>query len=152
MADRVSANIIIGGDITPEQFEALTHLIGDEDLRIEWDGDPFTPDMIEAGEPLSLCAHEVSWGNFNALEQYCCDQRIPYRRWSGGCPGSFGAERIVFDGKHGPFNYDADEDDRIVLTAETIALLGSMRAIRAYLKPTTWDVPALVIAGQSRPS
>lgn len=152
MADRASASITIGGGIAREQFETLTRLIGDEDLRIEWDGDPFAPDMLEAGEPLSLCAHEVSWGNFNALEQYCYDQRIPYHRWSGACPGSFGAERIVFDGKHGPFNYDADEDDRIVLTAETIAQLGSMRAIRAYLKPTTRGVPALVIAGQSRPS
>ena len=31
------------------------------------------------------------------------------------CPGSFGAERIVFDGKDGSLNYAVDDDDHIVL-------------------------------------
>jgi hypothetical protein len=85
-------------------------------------------------------------GSFNALEQYCCNNGIAYHRWSGACPGSFGAERILYDGKRGPFNYDADEDDRVVLTAETIEQLGSMRAIRAYLKPASFAVPPLVVS------
>ena len=145
MADRVSASITIGGAVSRDQYQMLCALISDEALCVEWDGDLFTPDARVEGEPLSLYAHEVSWGSFNALEQYCCTQGIPYHRWSGACPGSFGAERIVYDGKRGPFNYDADDDDRIMLTAETIEQLGSMRAIRAYFKPSSFVVPPLAI-------
>jgi hypothetical protein len=145
MADRVSASITIGGAVSCDQYQALCALISDEALCTEWDGDLFTPDARIKGEPLSLYAHEVSWGCFNVLEQYCCTNGIPYHRWSGACPGRFGAERIIYDGKRGPFNYDADEDDRIMLTAETIEQLGSMRAIRTYLKPATFVVPPLAI-------
>jgi hypothetical protein len=146
MADRVSASIVIGGAVSGDQYQALCALIRDECLCTEWDGDLFTPEQLVDGESLSLYAHEVPWGCFNALEQYCCNNAIAYHRWSGACPGSFGAERIIFDGKRGPFNYDADEDDRVVLTAETIDQLGSIRAIRAYLKPASFEVPALRIA------
>ncbi len=82
---------------------------------------------------------------FDALEQYCCDQRIAYSRWSGACPGSFGAERIVFDGKSGPLNSDVDEDDLVVLHAHTIGQLGSMRAIRRYLRAADVVIPPLVL-------
>lgn len=147
MADGVSASIMIGGAVSRDQYLALCALIRDEALCTEWDGEPFTPGACVAGEPLSLYAHEVSWGSFNALEQYCYTNGIAYHRWSGSCPGSFGAERIIYDGKHGPFNYAADEDDRIILHVETIEQLGSIRAIRAYLKPASFTVPPLVIAG-----
>ena len=148
MADRVSASITIGGVVSCDQYQALCALILDEALCVEWDGDLFSPKARVAGEPLHLCAHKVSWGSFNALEQYCCTTGIAYHRWSGACPGSFGAERIIFDGKHGPFNYDADEDDRVILTADTTLQLGSMRAIRAYLKPAAFVVPPLEIIAE----
>lgn len=86
------------------------------------------------------------WGMFDDLEQYCTEQHIPFVRWSGSCPGSFGAERIVFDGMKGPLNYSVDEDDHVVLHEQTIDQLGSIRAIRAYLKPASFEVPALRIA------
>jgi hypothetical protein len=145
MADRVSASIVIGGAVSPTQFEVLTHLIVSHDLSTDWDGPEFTPDARVEGEPLRLYAHETPWGMFDDLEQYCCDKRIPYVRWSGACPGSFGAERIVFDGKTGPLNYAVDDDDHIVLHEQTIDQLGSMRAIRAYLKPAAFEVPPLAI-------
>ena len=145
MADRVSANIVIGGTVSPEQFEMLTHLIAPHNLSTEWDGPAFAPDARVEGEPLRLYAHETPWGMFDDLEQYCCDQRIAYVRWSGACPGSFGAERIVFDGTGGPLNYSVDDDDHIVLHEQTIDKLGSMRAIRAYLKPAAFEVPPLTI-------
>jgi hypothetical protein len=147
MSDRVSASITIGGKITRAFFDRLALLICSEALCLDWDGDLFCPDTAIKAEPLHLCAHDVPWGKFEALEQFCCNERIAYHRWSGACPGSFGAERIVFDGKNGPFNYDADEDDHIMLTAETIEQLCSMRAIRAYLKPASFVVPPLIISG-----
>ena len=84
-------------------------------------------------------------GRFEALEQYACDERIAYRRWSGGFPGSFGPEIIVFDGRGGPLNYDADEDERVVLHPETIERLGSMRAIRSYIAEAEINLPPFAV-------
>ena len=124
----------------------LLKLIEAEDLRTEWDGPAFTAAIPLKSGALHLFAHEVPWGRFEALEQHACNERIAYRRWSGGYSGSFGPEIIVFDGNNGPLHYDADEDERVVLNPETIERLGSMRAIRAYLKPATFEPPPLVIA------
>jgi hypothetical protein len=146
MSDRVSANITIGGPVTAKQWTALLELIAGEDLRTEWDGPAFTAATPLESGALHLFAHEVPWGRFEALEQYACNERIAYRRWSGGYPGSFGPEIIVFDDSDGPLNYDADEDERIVLNPETIERLGSMRAIRTYLKPAAFEPPPLVIS------
>lgn len=146
MADRVSATITIGGNVTRCQFDQLVLLIANEGLSLDWDGEPFAPDQRVEGEPLRLCAYDVPWGMFEALEQYCCDNHIGYRRWSGACPGSFGAERIIYDGKSGPFNYDVNDDDIVMLTVQTIEQLGSMRAIRAYLNPSAFEIPPLVVA------
>ncbi len=146
MSDRVSATIALGGTVTRDQWTALLELIANEDLRTEWDGPAFTAATPLESGALNLYAHKVPWGRFEALEQYACDEWIAYRRWSGGCPGSFGPEIIVFDGRGGPLNYDADEDERVAVYPETIEQLGSMRAIRAYLKPAAFMPPPLVIA------
>lgn len=145
MADRVSANITIGGSVSPEQLAALAVHIAAEDLRVEWGGEAFDPGRIEPDQPLRLFADEVAWGSFETLEQYCCDQQIAYQRWSGACSGSFGAERIVYDGKNGPLNFAVDDDDRLVLHVQTIERLGSMRAIRRYVAEAEFDIPAFVV-------
>jgi hypothetical protein len=146
MADRVSANITIGGTVTADQFAAISDMIMWNDLRTDWDGPEFSRDQIVEGQPLALHAHEEPWGMFDDIEQYCSDHGIAYIRWSGGCAGSFGPERIVFDGANRPLNYDVDEDDHVVLHAHTIEQLGSMRAIRRYLKAAEIIVPPLAIA------
>ncbi len=145
MADRVAANIIIGGCVTPEQFAALAEFIAAEDLRLEWGGDPFDPDSIGPDQPLRLYAYEVPWGSFKALEQYCCNEQIAFGRWSGSCSGAFGAERIVAGGKTGPLNFSVDEDDRLVLHAATIGQLASMRAIRRYITEAEIQIPAFAV-------
>jgi hypothetical protein len=145
MADRVSASITIGGTVTADQFAELTSMIIAHGLSTEWDGPAFTAEHYIAGQPLALYAHETPWSMFDDLEQYCCDHDIPYIRWSGGCAGSFGPERIVYDGRSGPLNYDVDEDDHVVVHAHTIAQLGSMRAIRRYLKAAEIILPPLVV-------
>lgn len=145
MADRVAANITIGGSVTAKQFSALAAHIADYDLRVEWGGEPFDAGKIESSKPLRLYAEETAWGVFETLEQYCCNEHIPYVRWSGAYPGSFGAERIVYDGKSGPLNFAVDDDDQIVLLPQTIEWLGSMRAIRAYIRPASFAVPPFAI-------
>lgn len=147
MSDRVSASISIGGTVTRQQWAMLLGLIEAQYLCTEWDGPAFTGTTPLTADALHLFAHEVPWGQFDELEQYACDESIAYRRWSGGYPGSFGPEIIVFDGSaNGPLNYAADEEGAVVIHPETIENLGSMRAIRAYLKPASFQPPPLVIA------
>ncbi len=87
----------------------------------------------------------MAWGCFDALEQYCCNEHIAYILWSESSPGSFGAERIVYDGKSAALNYSVDEDDNLVLHVETIEQLGSMRAIRRYIADAECDIPAFTV-------
>ncbi|HMS20065.1 hypothetical protein [uncultured Sphingorhabdus sp.] len=134
MADIVSASIAIGGTVSATQFAELATLIAEYDLRVEWGGKPFDPNHLPQDDALRLFAEEAAWGMFDDLEQFCCDEGLAYQRWSGACAGSFGAERIVYDGSmNGPWNFAVDEDDHIVLHAQTIEELGSMRAIRKYI-------------------
>ena len=150
MSDRVSASISIGGVVPAALHDELFAIIEFEGLCMDWEGTAFTPDQIEHGKPLDLMEHEVPWGIFERLEQFCVNHGLAYRRNSGACPGSFGAERIVFDGRQGPFNYDINDDDVVMLSAATIGQLGSMGAIRAYLKPAEIEIPPLLIASPER--
>jgi hypothetical protein len=84
---------------------------------------------------------------FAKLEQYCCDERIVFTRWSGACPGSFGAKRVVFDATSGALNCDVDEDNHVVIDVHTVEQLGSMRAIRRYLKAAEIGIPPLGLTG-----
>lgn len=151
MADRVSASIALGGQITPAQFAVLCPLIAMNDLRVDWDGEPFAPEQLPDDGPLCLFAHDVPWGCFDTLEQYCCNEHIAYVRWSGSWPGSFGAERIVYDGKTAALNYSVDEDDNLVLHVETIEQLGSMRAIGRYIADAEIDLLPFAVADGGAP-
>lgn len=146
MADRVSASIAIGGTVNPAQLAQLAARIADYDLRLDWDGEPFDPAHLLQGDALRLFAHEVPWGIFDDLEQFCCNEGLAYQRWSGSSPGSFGAERIVHDGKTGPLNFSVDEDDHLMLHAQTIGQLGSMRAIRRYIAQAEIELPPFTVA------
>ncbi len=145
MADRVSARITIGGVLPRSLLDELTRLIGDEDLRLDWDGEPFAPDAIPNDGPVELMAHEVAWGHFEHLERFCEDHTLAYVRWSGGCAGSFGPERVVFTGAGSRVSYAVTDDDDVVFDLETIHRLGSIAAIEAYTAQADFAPPALAI-------
>lgn len=147
MADRVSASIVLGGMISPSAFAELTELIQQEGLSIEWDGEPFQRDHLTPDQPLSLYAHEVAWGRFEALETWCVTNRIPFARWSGVYAGQWGAERVVFNGDGEPASFAADEDDCVVIGREAVARLGSIDAILAHFDAAEFTVPPLIVTG-----
>ena len=143
MSDRVSASISIGGNLPLSLHDQFVEAICYEGLSTEWDGPEFTADQIEHDRPLHLMAYDVAWGRFDELEQFCVDHGLAYQRDSCGFSGSFGAERIVFDGINGPLNYDTDDQNAVVLTRETIMQLGSMEAIAAYFADAEIVIPPL---------
>ncbi|MFC3443860.1 hypothetical protein ACFOKF_22175 [Sphingobium rhizovicinum] len=148
MADRVSASITLGGTLSAADYAALCTIIASEDLSTDWDGDPFSSQHRTIGEPLRLFAHEVALGRFEALEGWCVEKRLSFARWSGGYPGQFGAQRLVFAGQGDPLVYAADEEDQIVLPRTTIEQLGSFDAVMAYFEAADCPVPALIVEGE----
>ena len=88
-------------------------------------------------------ANEVAWGRFDALEAFCVRHCLIFTRWSGGFPGAFGAERVVFDGLGRVTCFAATDDDVVMISRETIDLLGSMDAIRHHLDRADLTVPPL---------
>jgi len=147
MADRVSASIVLGGTITAAAFAQLAALIEQEGLSTEWGGEPFQPADHRPGEPLSLYAHDVAWGRFEGLEEWCTANSVPFARWSGAYGGEWGAERVVFTGSGAPTSFAADEDDHVMIGRETAERLGSMQAIRAHFDAADFAVPPLIIGG-----
>lgn len=87
MADRCSASITIGGTLDAKHLPAFFAAIAAEGLATDFDEAAFTPADLISGEPLTLCAHEVSWGSFNILEPFCHAHQLPYTRWNGACSG-----------------------------------------------------------------
>ncbi|MGY4395362.1 hypothetical protein ACVWZA_000523 [Sphingomonas sp. UYAg733] len=149
MADRVSASIVLGGKVSQAAFTELAAAIADEALSTEWDGEPFEPAHRTLGEPLSLYAHEVACGRFEALEAWCAANRVPFARWSGGYSGQWGAERVVFNGEGEPLTFAADEGDDVMIGRETAERLGSIDAIRAHFDAADFVVPPLTVEGDS---
>ena len=131
--------------------EELFAIIELEGLCTDWEGTDFTADLIEHGKPLDLMAYEVPWGSFERLEQFCVNHGLAYQRNSGACPGCFGAERIVFDGSNGPFNFDTNDDDVVMVSQATITRLGSLEAIAAYFADAEILVPPLEFADWAAP-
>lgn len=152
MADRVPASIAIGGTLTAADYAELTALATAEGLSTEWGGPRFAPADRTPGAPLRLYAHDVAWGSFDDLEEWCVGKSIPFSRWCGGCAGEWGPERIVFTGEGEPTSFAADEDDDIVVSRQVVEKLGSIEAILAHFDAATIALPPLIIEGEDTPS
>jgi hypothetical protein len=98
MGDRASVHITIGGTLPLEHLATLAAHADDYDLRTDWDGEPFDPAALVAGEPLELYGTELNGGQIPEIDAFCCEHGLPFRRWSGGCLGAFLPEIVLFEG------------------------------------------------------
>ncbi len=92
MADRMAAEIWIGGPIPEPLVEALCGHIRDEALSLDYGEASFEPraaeELLEAAAEndglLRLCDDEVAYGEFTDLEPWLQEHGIPYTRRSDG--------------------------------------------------------------------
>lgn len=147
MSDRSSATITLGGALDRDTYLEMAELIALESLSTDWDGPWFTPQELVQGQALRLMAHAVTGGQFDELEAWCVARGVPFARWSGGYPGSWGAERVVFTGQGEPISFTADEDDRILVNQATVEALGTMARLRDHFATAAFVVPPLTVAG-----
>ncbi|WP_052816611.1 hypothetical protein [Sphingobium fuliginis] len=104
----------------------------------------FSSAELPLDEPLSLMANEVAWGRFEAIEQFCRDNQLIFVRWAGACAGSFGPERVVFDGI-AETTFAVTDDDEVMISRDDVRRLGSIASIEAYFAAADLTVPPLVI-------
>ncbi len=92
MADRMAAEIWIGGSIPESLVEEFCGTIRDEGLGLNYGEESFKPqdaeELLEGtlkdSGVLRLCCEEVAWGEFQDLEFWLQSNDIPYTRKSDG--------------------------------------------------------------------
>lgn len=145
MADRVSAHIMIGGQLPETDLPDLIRAIETDGPTVDWDGTPFTLTNICGTEPLALMDHEVAWGRFAEIEDCCERLGLSYVRWAGSYSGSFPATRVLYTGSGERETFLTTEDDTQVFAIEHIRELGSMEAIEAEYGRARCNPPPLII-------
>jgi hypothetical protein len=152
MADCVSISITIGGRLGADAYGDLIEIINGERLSIEWEGPTFHAGHRVVGEPLSLYAHNIPWGRAETLESFCTERGLSFARWSGGYPGEWSAERVIFRGSGEADSYMCDENDRIMIDKHVVTDRGSIEAVLAYFEEAEFEVPPLVVDGDPEPA
>ncbi len=148
MADRVSVTIRIGG-VLPRVHLAEFIAAVEEEALTDPLGEYFTEALITSLAPLELSANDVAWGRLEALEAFCLAHGLPFERWCGSYPGSWEAERVVFDGTTEPRSYTVTENDIVVVTEPEVRSLGSLDAVLAYLRSARPCLPPFVVTDRN---
>ncbi len=144
MADRVSVAIRIGGRLTRALFGELEAAITSDDAATDWEGTPFSIEDLPIDAPLALMANEVAWGRFDEIEAFCHQNDLMFARWAGGCSGSFGPERVVFDGKS-ERTFAVTDDDEVMISRDDVRRLGTIEAIEVHFADADFAVPPLIL-------
>lgn len=146
MGVRVSVSITIGGSLADALIDDFVHVVQADSLSIEWDGEDFGSDQFPDDGPLRLYAHDVRNGEIANVEDFCCAQNLPFVRWSGGAPGAFGPEIVVWTGSGERIRFAADEEEHVVIDAVKADELGSFEAIAQHFADGCYQPPAFRIA------
>lgn len=145
MGDRAHVHITIGGELPREHLEEFAMRVADYDLRVEWDGEPFNPKALPEDEPLELFGMELNGGAVNDVDEFCIDHGLPFHRWSGGCPGAFLPEIVVFDGHGRPRDFTASDDGEVLFTPSEITAFKRMRDLRRAIARAEIIVPPFIL-------
>lgn len=146
MGDRASVHITIGGPLPREHLAELAMRIADYDLRVEWDGEPFDPDVLPEGETLELYGMELNGGLIDDVDAFCVEHSLPFRRWSGGCVGAFTPELVLFDGQGPMRDYTASDDGDVLFSAAEIARFKRLRELKREIARAELAIPPFVLA------
>ena len=95
MSERIAAEIQIGGKVRRSVAEELCGVIATERVSLEWGGSPFKPRTVDEllaarhdnGDgllTLRLYDDEASWGEFDDLEEFLREHKIPFVRYTEG--------------------------------------------------------------------
>ncbi len=131
MGDRTSVQITIGGDLPRSLVGELVDLCQAERLMVDWFEPVGAADIVMSQDGLTLGAHEVSGTNFDELEPWLVEHKMPYRKsWDAGI--GFGAGGEFFDGEDTVEFSGGEAGSPIALDEHRIRELGSYDAVLAH--------------------
>ena len=145
MGDRAPTHITIGGTLPRAALDQFAGHAADYDLRTDWDGEPFDPAALIAGEPLELYGTELNGGQIPEIDAFCIEHGLTFRRWSGGCLGAYLPEIVVFEGAGTVRDYTASEDEYVLFPPSWIASFTRLRDLKRALARAEITVPPLVL-------
>ncbi|PKP99097.1 MAG: hypothetical protein CVT74_08935 [Alphaproteobacteria bacterium HGW-Alphaproteobacteria-13] len=145
MTDRVSATIRIGGAIRSDLIEPLIDAIEGDHGMLDWIGKTVDASDFVDGATLEICAHGLIGGQFDQVEDFCNQHRIPYVRNSDPCVGAFSAQHAVHTGDGAPRYYGTNESERVVMTRAELNELGTIAAANAWFQAAAFSPPAISI-------
>jgi len=155
MGNRASCFFTVGGRISAVQFAKLARIIAFYDLRTDWEGEPFEPEGWSNLAPLHLYANKINNGGVPRLEDFCFTNRLPFRRISGGNLGAFPPELVVCHGDGVRRRFSADDEGRLIFTADEVAAAGCLDELHFSLRFAMRDIPVLAVtdgpAGEAAP-
>ena len=147
MGDRAPVHITIGGALRRDLLSGLAACAEEYDLRTEWDGEPFGPAAVTEGEPLELYGTELNGGQIPEVDAFCIEHGLIFRRWSGGCPGAYLPEIVVFDGTGPMRDYTASEDEYVLFPPSWIRSFTRLRDLKRAIDRAEVTIPAFVVSG-----
>ena len=143
MADRMSAEIMIGGKLRRSWLDEFPV----SGLRLDWDEGVLPPlseaDLLAARMPdsgvLRFCDYEAAWGEFQELEGWLREHNMPFHRYSGA-KYEYSAELVQFrPDLRGKRNRDVStlttpDGDPVVSVAEVEKVVERMAKLAADRK------------------
>lgn len=145
MGDRAQCSIEIGGELAADKLPEFADHVARYDLRTDWSGESYDPEAYPQGERLNLFGEELNGGVADSLESFCRTNNLPFRRWSGGCPGAFHPAIVVYYGPGDDYEITATEDEHPVLTLQEIGGFETIQDIKDYIARFTRDLPTFTI-------
>jgi hypothetical protein len=129
MAERVAAQIWIGGRLSAEDADELCGVIDTEGVSLDWGDGPFCPstsqDLLQAraqhddSRVLRLCDDQASWGEFDELESFLQAHAIPYTRHGDG-GGDYNGEIVEYRPGTDPVCIPVDTNGNPVVDVEVV--------------------------------
>jgi hypothetical protein len=151
MSERISAYIEIAGALTARTRDALAEVILAEGAGPEW-GDHFSniaevldaiAEAAAANIALMLYDDQANYGCFEDLEQFCKDEKLPFRR-TCDARYEYNGEIVYFDGTF-IIEMDGDQHGEITMSLSDVKKAVESGELEATLAryEATLTLPAL---------
>ena len=126
MADHYSANITIGGALTPAALADLIDAVTADAAGVDYgcaitsaaEAEAAARDAISEQRCLDLCDDSASWGRFDAIEACATQHGLPFRR-TCEAKYEYDGEVVYFDGT-ALHNEDANQSGDPIVTLDAL--------------------------------
>ncbi len=135
MADYVAAHITMGGRVPRQLVPQLCQTIGTQGIGREWGEWDFCPETaaellnarleIDGAQVLRLFGDEVPYGNFEVLQGFLMDHKLPFDRWHEA-KYEISCERLSYRPNLGLRSFLTNHQEEIVIAADPLMPLPAM--------------------------